>query len=162
MRDEIELTMIRQIKLPVSDLQRSVDWYRRLLALHLGWEFVEDGMVRGAVLVHRPTGFLIGLRDRQVVPGSPVLAGFDAFSIGVSSVDALHRLRDRCDRFGIDHGEPVDRGPGGWHLDVPDPDGTVVRFLSPVEDVGFAGVEFFADGTMTFYDRPRLEVESLD
>jgi catechol 2,3-dioxygenase-like lactoylglutathione lyase family enzyme len=162
MSDEVELTMIRQIKLPVSDLQRSVDWYRRLLGLHLGWEFMEGGVVRGAVLVHRPTGFLIGLRDRQVVSGKPSLDGFDAFSIGVASIDALHRIRERCDRLDIAHDEPLDRGPGGWQLDVPDPDGTVVRFLSPVEDVDFAGVEFFEDGSMTFYDRPRLRVDSVD
>jgi catechol 2,3-dioxygenase-like lactoylglutathione lyase family enzyme len=162
MSDETELTMIRQVKLPVSDLQRSVSWYRRLLGLHLGWEFVEDGVVRGAVLVHRPTGFLIGLRDRQVIPGNPVLEGFDVVSFGVSSVEALHRIRERCVRLGVAHGEPFDRGPSGWQLDVPDPDGTVVRFLSPLDDVDFAGVEFFADGTMSFYDRPRLDVEPVD
>jgi catechol 2,3-dioxygenase-like lactoylglutathione lyase family enzyme len=162
MNDEPELTMIRQVKLPVSDLQRSVDWYRRLLGLPRGGEFVEDGVVRGAVLVHRPTGFLVGLRDRQVIPGKPALEGFDAVSFGVPSVEALRRIQSRCDRLGVAHGEPFDRGPGGWQLDVPDPDGTIVRFLSPMEDVDFAGAEFLADGTVAFYDRPRLKVEPVD
>ncbi|WP_203886294.1 VOC family protein [Planotetraspora kaengkrachanensis] len=148
--------MIRQVKLPVSDLQRSVTWYRSLLGLELGWEFVEQGVVRGAVLVDRATGLLIGLRDRTVIPGQPSLTGFDAFSLGVPSVEALHKLRDRCEQLGFAHADLMDRGPGGWQLDVPDPDGTVVRFLSPLANSGFRGVEFFTDGTMAFYDEPRL------
>ncbi|HVK23124.1 MAG TPA: VOC family protein [Actinokineospora sp.] len=157
---KIQLTKIQQVKLPVSDLQRSVTWYRSLLGLDLGWEFVEQGVVRGAVLVDRESGFLIGLRDRAVIPGSPSLAGFDAFSLGVPSVDALHALADHCDQLGYAHGDLLDRGVGGWQLDVPDPDDTIVRFLSPLAESPFGGVEFFPDGSTAFYDKPRLNTDT--
>lgn len=158
------MTKIQQVKLPVSDLQRSFTWYRSLLGLDLGWEFVENGVLRGATLVDRAAGFLIGLRDREVVPGRPSLSDFDAVSLGVPSVNALRELSQRCDRLGVPHGELVDRGPsGGWQLDVPDPDGTVIRFLSPIDTrrSQFGGVEFTADGSMNFYDTPRLNVEAV-
>lgn len=42
------LDRIAQIKLPVTDLARSVTWYRLLLDLRLWAEFVEDGVLGGA------------------------------------------------------------------------------------------------------------------
>src|SRR4029453_9433583 len=41
------VTRIRHAKLPVSDLQRSVAWYRALLDMELAAEFAEQGVVRG-------------------------------------------------------------------------------------------------------------------
>jgi catechol 2,3-dioxygenase-like lactoylglutathione lyase family enzyme len=49
---------IRQIKVPVTDLQCSVDWYRQLLGLELHREFVEGGRLVGAVLRHQTGGSL--------------------------------------------------------------------------------------------------------
>jgi len=40
------LDRIAQVKLPVTDLARSVTWYCRLLDLRLWAEFVEDGVLR--------------------------------------------------------------------------------------------------------------------
>ena len=150
---------IRQVKIPVSDLQRSVDWYRKAFGLRLGWEFVENGVVSGAVLTDDDATFLLGLRRRDAVPGEPAFAGFDLFSLGVGSVDVLKALVERFDELGIDHDPLFDRGPGGGvQLDVPDLDGTVIRFLSPFgEHAPFNGVEFHADGPPTFYSTPRLD-----
>ncbi|NED96574.1 VOC family protein [Phytoactinopolyspora alkaliphila] len=154
------LVRIQQVKVPVSDLQRSVTWYRSLLGLDLMREFIEEGEPTGAVLVDREAGFLIGLRRRDAVSGSPRFPGFDLFTMGLSSVEALDELAAHCDDVGIEHGELLDRGPDGTQLDIPDPDGTVIRFLSPLGDDGpaFAGVELSAAGQMTFYSTPRLSI----
>jgi catechol 2,3-dioxygenase-like lactoylglutathione lyase family enzyme len=61
----IGLTKIKHVKLPVSDLQRSVSWYQSLLDLELHMEFVERGTVCGASLVDRDGGFEITLRDKE-------------------------------------------------------------------------------------------------
>jgi catechol 2,3-dioxygenase-like lactoylglutathione lyase family enzyme len=45
------LDRIAQVKLPVTNLARSVAWYRRLLDLRLWTEFAEDGVLRGAGLI---------------------------------------------------------------------------------------------------------------
>ncbi len=152
------LVQIKQVKVPVSDLQRSVSWYRALLDLDLIREFVEDGVLTGAVLADSDAGFLIGLRHRDAIAGQPSLKGYDLFSIGVESVDTLRELVHRCAQLHIAHGSLMDRGPDGTHLDVPDPDGTVVRFLSPFATDGpaFAGVELTSDGAPSFYTTPRL------
>jgi catechol 2,3-dioxygenase-like lactoylglutathione lyase family enzyme len=149
---------IKQVKVPVSDLQRSVEWYSKVFDLRLTWEFVEDGAIRGAVLTDEDESFLIGLRHRDVIPGQPAFPGFDLFSFAVASVSVLEDLARRFDQMGIDHGPLIDRGPGGGvQLDVPDPDGTVIRFLSPLgEHPPFMGIEFHADAVPTFYDTPRL------
>lgn len=157
----IGIERILQVKIPVADLQRSVSWYRRVFDLHFGWEFVEDGVVRGAVLADEATGFLIGLRHREVVPGQPLFPGFDLFSFGVASAEVLHQLVKRFDDLGVEHGPLIDRGPGGGvQLDVPDPDGTVIRFLTPFGEHGkFMGLEFHTDGPPSAYDTPRLRLD---
>jgi catechol 2,3-dioxygenase-like lactoylglutathione lyase family enzyme len=158
MGEGIGIERILQVKIPVSDLGRSVKWYCRAFDLRLAWEFVEDGVVRGAVLTDPSTGLLVGLRHREVVPGRPAFPGFDLVSFGVASSEALIALAERFDAMGVEHGPRFDRGPGGGvQLDVPDPDGTVIRFLSPFGDhPPFLGVEFHPDGPPTYYDIPRL------
>ncbi len=149
---------LRQIKLPVTDLQSSVDWYRELLGVELHREFVEDGQLVGAVLRHRAGGFVISLRLRTAVPGRPHFSGFDLFSLGVRNLDDLRQLMEYADTLGIDHSELVDRGPDGHHLDLYDPDRTAIRFLTPAADnaPAFAGVVFDENQVPSFYDRPRL------
>ncbi len=162
MGEGIGIERILQVKIPVSDLRRSVEWYSRAFDLRLGWEFVEDGVVRGAVLTDPSTGLLVGLRHREVVPGQPAFPGFDLFSFGVASPEVLANLVERFDALGVEHGPLFDRGPGGGvQLDVPDPDGTVIRFLSPFGDhPPFLGLEFHRDGPPTSYDSPRLLADS--
>jgi hypothetical protein len=95
------------------------------------------------------------------VPGEPSLAGFDVVSLGVPSVDVLKALAERFDELGVEHSPLLDRGPGGGvQLDVPDPDGTVIRSLSPFgEHTPFTGVEFSPDGTPAFYPTSRLQLD---
>lgn len=46
----IGMTKVLHVKIPVTDLQRSVSWYCSLLELDLSREFVEQGVLRGAAL----------------------------------------------------------------------------------------------------------------
>jgi hypothetical protein len=78
----------------------------------------------------------------------------------IASPQVLHQLIERCQRRGFQHGSIEDRGPAGLALDIPDPDGTVLRFLwdqTPLEQLEqFVGLESGADGSMTPYKTPRL------
>jgi catechol 2,3-dioxygenase-like lactoylglutathione lyase family enzyme len=158
----IEFTRIRQVKVPVTDLQRSVSWYLSLLDLDLAAEFVEQGILRGAALIDRGSGYVIALRDRKVCASHPDNTGFDLFAIEASSVDVLRQLADRCERLGVAHGGVQDRGAWGASLDIPDPDGTVLRFLSnsPITSDRFLGVDFGDDGQPSFYSTPRLNTRT--
>ena len=99
---------IRQIKIPVSELQRSVDWYCALLGVRLHREFVEEDELAGAVLLH-PAGFVISVRLRSRVPGNPYFPGFDLFSLGVESIADLEELRARATSLGSPRSDIVDR-----------------------------------------------------
>lgn len=147
---------IAQVKLPVSDLARSVAWYRDLLDLRLWAEFVEDGELRGAGLIDRGGRYNIALRDRTVCAGEPDLRGFDVVAFTPASREALDELVARCDRLGVAH-RGIETRPTGFVLDVPDPDGTVLRFyLFTAPTSGFVGVEFEGGRQVRTYDERRL------
>ncbi len=151
-----QITRIAQVKIPVTDLAASVEWYRRLLGLRLWVEIVEDGVVRGAGLMDPHDRFNLSLRHRSVCASEPDLRGFDVVAFTPQSRAALHRLAEHCDRLRIAH-SGVQETPGGALLDVPDPDGTVLRFYDFTQPTGgFTGVEFRDGRHVGFYDTSRL------
>ncbi|MBG0568560.1 VOC family protein [Actinoplanes aureus] len=150
------LDRIAQIKLPVTDLARSVAWYRDLLDLRLWAEFLEDGVVRGVGLIDPRGRFNIALRDRSVCAASPDLRGFDVVAFLPASGSVLTELMDRCARLGIAH-NGVEETPAGPRLDIPDPDGTVLRFYHFTESTdGFVGVESRDGRIVGTYQQSRL------
>jgi catechol 2,3-dioxygenase-like lactoylglutathione lyase family enzyme len=152
------LDRIAQVKLPVTDLARSIGWYRDLLGLRLFAEFTEDGVVRGAGLIDPHERFCIALRDRTVCAGTPRLDGFDVLAFLPASRAVLDEIVARCERFGIGYAQPYDT-PAGTILDVPDPDGTVLRFYHfTAATAGFTGIESRAGAIVGSYPEPRLVV----
>ena len=154
----MRVTRIRQIKLPVTDLASSAKWYRDLLGLSLVHEFEERGVVRGVVLTDLESGVVVGLRERDHCEGTPRLDGFDVVAFELDSVAAVREFSAQCDRRAIEHSEIHDRGQFGVAMDVPDPDGTVLRFVAGqfVSD-NFVGLAF-DDGAPQMYSEPRLPV----
>jgi catechol 2,3-dioxygenase-like lactoylglutathione lyase family enzyme len=123
-----QLAGVHHLKLPVRDLQRSAAWYERTLGYTPVMEFVEQGQLMGLVLNHPNGGPQLALRlDPQRAESS---AGFDYFSIGVPTHDALDILAARLDRLGEAHAG-VHQTPVGWILPMlHDPDGHEVRFYT--------------------------------
>jgi catechol 2,3-dioxygenase-like lactoylglutathione lyase family enzyme len=154
----IGLAKIRQVKIPVADLAGSVRWYRRALDLELAAEFAEEGELRGAVLADRDSGFVIALRDREFCANRPNLSGFDVVAFEIADRDSFHRIVARWDELGLEHTEVWDGGHYGIGVDLPDPDGTVLRFLcdNPIGRAKFSGVAYDENGQVTFYDTPKL------
>ncbi|MEU4420187.1 VOC family protein [Actinoplanes sp. NPDC024001] len=150
------LTRIAQVKLPVTDLARSVTWYRDLLGLRLWAEFLEDGVVRGAALIDPLGRFNIALRDRAVCASTPDLTGFDVVAFLPDSRSVLTGLVERCARLGIDHAG-IEETPAGPRLDIPDPDGTVLRFYHFTDSTdGFIGLESRGGRPVGIYRESRL------
>jgi catechol 2,3-dioxygenase-like lactoylglutathione lyase family enzyme len=150
------LDRIAQIKLPVTDLARSVSWYRQLLDLRLWTEFVEDGELRGAGLIDPRGRFNIALRDRRVCAGQPTLDGFDVVAFLPAARSVLEEMVARCEGLGIAHSGIQDT-PAGPRLDIADPDGTVLRFYHFTESTdGFTGVETRDGQFVGTYATPRL------
>ena len=150
---------IRHVKLPVTDLRRSTAWYRALLDLDLAGEFAEGGSVRGVQLMDPDGGFGIALRVREFCVGEPVLSGFDPVAFEVESIETLHHLAERFDDLDIAHTGVADRGRYGAFLDVPDPDGIVLRFLAnnPFRQGRFVGVDLDEHNEPILYEAPTLD-----
>ena len=142
MSDAPLLDGIHHLKLPVTDLERSLAWYQHRLGYVVIKEFVEDGIRMGVAMTHLNGGPDLALRLDP--PRARAAAGFDYFAIGVPGRDAIDALAARFTTLHDEHAG-VMRTPVGWVLTgVHDPDGHEVRFYTvpmeiPVtEEVGAA------------------------
>jgi catechol 2,3-dioxygenase-like lactoylglutathione lyase family enzyme len=115
---------LHHVKLPVSDVASSRDWYARAFGFRPRLEFHEDGALRGVAL-HQPDADL-ALALRADPARARALAGFDALCLAVGTRADLDALLARLDNAGVAHTEPR-TGHGGDAADVPDPDGLLVR-----------------------------------
>jgi catechol 2,3-dioxygenase-like lactoylglutathione lyase family enzyme len=128
MPDTPALAGIHHLKLPVTDLSRSREWYLSRLGYQVQLEFVEQGRLMGVALTHPNGGPPLGLRlDPERARAA---AGFDYFSIGVPDKDAIDRLAAGLTRLGESHAG-VHWASIGWILpELHDPDGHEVRFYT--------------------------------
>jgi catechol 2,3-dioxygenase-like lactoylglutathione lyase family enzyme len=160
----IGMTKVKHVKLPVTDLQHSVDWYCRLMDLALAHEFIEDGEVRGAALTSEEGGFSIALRLRHHCSGAPDLSGFDVVAFEMSSRESLSGVQERSAGLGAECTAVQDRGPDQAVVDVTDPDGTLLRFfwvdLAEAPDT-FVAYAFDGDGPPEILNEPRLRAPSV-
>ena len=156
----VGMTKVLHVKIPVTDLQRSVNWYAQLMDLVLTREFIEDDELRGAALHSPEGGFAFALRLRAHCASQPALDGFDVVALHMATRDALTHLRERCTRLGIPCTEIQDRAANEAVVDVADPDGTVLRFYW-VADTGephsFTGLIFNGDAPPQLTTEPRLK-----
>ena len=122
------LAGIHHLKLPVTDLERSREWYLSRLGYQVQIEFVEQGRLMGYALSHPNGGPPLALRlDPERARAA---AGFDYFAIGVADKAAMDRLARRLDGLGQAHAG-VHRASIGWILpEVLDPDGHALRFYT--------------------------------
>jgi catechol 2,3-dioxygenase-like lactoylglutathione lyase family enzyme len=160
----IGATKVMHVKIPVTDLQVSVDWYCRLMDLTLTHEFIEHGELRGAALRSMEGGFSFALRLMQHCSSAPDLDGFDIVALHMSSRECLSVVQERSEMLGADYTSVQDRGPHEAVVDVTDPDGTLLRFywvdLAQEPDV-FLAFAFRDDGPPEITREPRLRAPSV-
>ncbi len=154
------LAGIHHLKLPVTDLARSLEWYRSRLGYQVQVEFVEQGTLMGCGLAHPAGGPDLALRldpDR-----ARAAAGFDYFAIGVPDKAAMEALARKLDGLGQPHAG-VHRASLGWILpEVLDPDGHALRFYTIAHhtDVAPGEIATIHDPRETAEQREREEPRS--
>ena len=83
-----ELAGFHHVKLPVSDIERSREWYERVLGLTVDIEFVEDGTVQGLALVGAGT---VSIALRVDPARAAAMSGFDAMALAVPTRAGIAR-----------------------------------------------------------------------
>ena len=124
-----ELAGIHHVKMPVTDLDRSRDWYGRVLGFKVTYEFQDaDGVVRGvAGEVPGLGGSMLCLRvNSQAAQGCQ---GFDPVSFAVPDRADIEAWAAHLDTLGIPH-SPVIEASIGWLLVFNDPDGLDLHLYS--------------------------------
>jgi catechol 2,3-dioxygenase-like lactoylglutathione lyase family enzyme len=151
MPDAPALAGIHHVKLPVTDLARSCEWYRSRLGYQVQIEFVEQGRLMGYALVHPNGGPQLALRlDPERARAA---TGFDYFAIGVPDQEAIDQLAARLTVLGEQHAG-VHWATIGWILPhLHDPDGHEVRFYTMTHHTDFA------PGAVTTINDPRESAE---
>jgi catechol 2,3-dioxygenase-like lactoylglutathione lyase family enzyme len=121
------LAGVHHLKLPVTDLARSREWYHSRLGYQVQVEFVEQGRLMGYEMSHPNGGPVLALR---LSPERARAAGFDYFAIGVPDREAIEQLAARLTALGEQHAG-VHWATIGWILpELHDPDGHEVRFYT--------------------------------
>ncbi len=117
------------VKLPVTDLTRSLRWYQEVFGLEVYLEFPDDdGVVRGVAC--RAAGLgdtAIGLRENPAVARG--IAGFDPVIWAVPDQAALEEWVTHLDTLGIAHSPVIDASIG-WLLVFHDPDGLEIHLYT--------------------------------
>jgi catechol 2,3-dioxygenase-like lactoylglutathione lyase family enzyme len=117
------------VKLPVSDLARTRDWYERVLGFVVDIEFVEEGVVTGLALTAPDRTVAVALRHDPA--RAAALSGFDVVSLRVPTREGVKEWRARLDELGERHGAMMTGYRGGTVLvGLRDPDGVEIRLYA--------------------------------
>jgi len=134
---------IHHIKLPVSDLERSTDWYSTVLGARRLTELDHhrpDGTLF-AVIMEVP-GFAGRLELRLDPATAGALNGYDFLTMSIADRSALDAWVTHLDAVGIRHSPPI-VAMVSWLLVVPDPDGLRLRFNTEApHGLGDSAIEF--------------------
>jgi catechol 2,3-dioxygenase-like lactoylglutathione lyase family enzyme len=124
-----DLAPIHHVKIPVSNVRASTEWYQRVLGLEVAIEFVEEGELRGVALQGPDGSTQIALRhdpDRAAA-----LSGFDLVAFGVPTRDGVQAWADHLAAIDQEHGGTVTGHRGGAVLvGLRDPDGIELRLYA--------------------------------
>lgn len=127
-----EIPTIAHVSLTVSDLDRSISWYERLLDTKLVLAEGAGPFRRAALLVGGKA--LVGLQQfpdpADSLPFNERRIGLDHLAFACASRSELEVWKARLDQLGILNGGVVDAGYGSV-LSFRDPDNIALEFFAP-------------------------------
>lgn len=114
---------LHHLRLPVSDVMRSRDWYISVFGFEPLLSVEEEDRVVGVVLGHS-SGITLGLHYAPDL--ARALDGFCSVALSVGDAHDLARWCTQLDTLGVDHSAPAD-GHLGSYVEVPDPAGLIIE-----------------------------------
>lgn len=126
-----KLAGIHHVKIPVTDLTRSVEWYAKVFGYRTTIEFAEaDGEVLG--VGGEIPGLECGMTFRVNPQAAKGCRNFDPVSFGVDTKEDVEAWAAHLDGLGIGH-SPVIEASIGWLLVFNDPDGIQLHLYTWAE-----------------------------
>jgi catechol 2,3-dioxygenase-like lactoylglutathione lyase family enzyme len=118
---------LHHLKLPSSNLDASLDWYRRVFgAQHFPqFDHIDDNGARYAVIIAVP-GLSAPLELRWAPGAAVAMRGIDPIMLAVESTEAIEAWAQHFDSLGVEHSSVI-QGGAGHLLVVADPDGIYIR-----------------------------------
>lgn len=126
-----DITGFSHIALTVTDVDRSFEWYERLLGIQKLFEGEENG-VSFCVTLHPGSMAVLGFRRHGATADerfSEARVGLDHFALQATNRAALEEWFQRLDELGIDHSEIKDTDYGSV-LTFRDPDNIQLEFFA--------------------------------
>lgn len=124
------LTGFHHAALTVSDLDRSAEWYTRVLGMVE--VFGEEATGRRAKVYRFADGAMsVGLVEHTGHEGAafdPAVVGLDHLAFSVASQAAMHDWASRLDSQNVQHSGPIEIPPGEI-LNFKDPDGIALSLF---------------------------------
>ena len=125
-----ELVGLHHVTLPVSDLEASAAWYRKVLRGERVTRLDHhDAAGNPVALVLRLPGLSVPLKLQLLPEAAAALCGYDPVTFGVAGVPDLDRWVGHLDACGIAH-SPVTPARIGHSVSLTDPDGTLLRLYT--------------------------------
>jgi catechol 2,3-dioxygenase-like lactoylglutathione lyase family enzyme len=121
--DAVTIVGVHHVRLPVSDIIRSRDWYASAFGFETRLTVEEEDRIAGVVAVHR-SGVAIGLHAAPAL--AEALRGFCSVALSVGDRNDLTSWCEYLDALGVNHSGPTE-GHVGWYVHVPDPDGLIIE-----------------------------------
>jgi len=137
------ITGIAHVELSVSDLDRTVEWYCRLLGARDVYRNRNDERGFSACAIVEPASrTVLAFTQHDVIAGgafTPQRVGLDHLSFAVSDRAELEAWQARLDELGIEHDAIDDQG-FAVALNLRDPDGIALEFYFLQTRRAIAGV----------------------
>ncbi len=135
MAQSISAGPVNHLMLTVSDLDRSRDFYSKVLGFKPAVELPDRG---GVIMSDGTTVLALATPPGQAIPNDHFdenRVGLDHLSFSVPSREDLERAMSVLDEYGIPHGGIDDLGPDmrGYTLTFRDPDNIQLELAAPWE-----------------------------
>ena len=125
------ITGIAHVELSVTDLDRSVEWWCRLLGAKDVWRGAnEKGGYKACAILEPVTRTVLAFTEHAAekhVPFSPLVPGLDHLSFRVADRAAVDAWAAWMDEIGVAH-DPIDEKQTTAAVNLRDPDGIALEF----------------------------------